>query len=123
MENWGIETTIDLIGCDKKIITSHEKLLQYAEKLVKVIDMIPYLNPIVMHFGQDEKIKGYTLVQFIQTSLISGHFVDETGEAYINIFSCKDYDSILATEFTKNYFEAATYECSRNIRGRRNVPA
>jgi S-adenosylmethionine/arginine decarboxylase-like enzyme len=60
----------------------------------------------VVHFGEDEKVAGYSMVQLIETSLISGHFTNSTNNAYIDIFSCKYYNPLAVEEFTKKFFEA-----------------
>ena len=39
---------------------------------------------------------GYSLVQLIETSAITGHFCDASGDAYLDIFSCKDFDPATA---------------------------
>lgn len=117
---WGIETTIDLVKCNEKAIKTREIVEKFSEQLVKFIDMKSYTNPIVIHFGSCKEVEGFTLVQLIETSLISGHFVNLTCEAYINIFSCKDYNSALAADFTKNYFEAKKMTYKRIERGSRD---
>jgi S-adenosylmethionine/arginine decarboxylase-like enzyme len=48
------------------------------------------------------------MTQFIETSLISGHFADETNSGFIDIFSCKVYDPMKAAQFTKDYFETTS---------------
>ena len=53
--------------------------------------MKAYGEPQIVHFGEDDK-QGYTLVQLIETSNICAHFCDDTGDAYIDVFSCKPYD-------------------------------
>lgn len=117
VKSWGIHTIIDLKECNIDTIKSGDKLIEYANELVDLIDMKPYLDPIIYHFGSEKHIEGYTLVQFIQTSLISGHFVDATGDAYIDIFSCKEYDTDSAIEFTCKFFEAKDYTWHRISRG------
>ena len=47
---------------------------------------------------------GYSLVQLIETSAITGHFCDLSGDAYIDIFSCKDFDAELAVEVVRAAF-------------------
>jgi S-adenosylmethionine/arginine decarboxylase-like enzyme len=42
-------------------------------------------------FGTGNK-KGYTLVQLIETSNITAHFVEETNDVYIDVFSCKPFN-------------------------------
>ena len=41
------------------------------------------------------------MVQLIETSLISGHFANDTNSAYLDIFSCKGYDPAVVEEFSK----------------------
>ena len=69
--------------------------------------MKAYGPPQTPYFGENDEItKGYSLLQFIETSSITGHFSEGTGAAYINIFSCKRYDRAKATEFTGRFFGA-----------------
>jgi len=44
------------------------------------------------------------LVQLIETSNICAHFVDATGEAYIDVFSCKDFDIDVVMETITEFF-------------------
>lgn len=63
-------------------------------------------EPTIIHFGQDNRVAGYSMVQLIETSCISGHFANDTNNAYIDIFSCKEYPPKEAVNFTKKFFEA-----------------
>ncbi|HOJ97602.1 MAG TPA: S-adenosylmethionine decarboxylase [Methanospirillum sp.] len=105
MDSWGIETIIDLYDCNGAIIRDPERIKEYSRKLVDILRMIPYGDPVVVHFGKDDKI-GYTLVQLIETSNITAHFAEDTNSAFINIFSCKDYDVDEAVTFTREFFGA-----------------
>lgn len=114
---WGILTTIDLEGCDPEQIRSEKCISAYVKLLVELIDMKAYGECKIVHFGDDPKVSGFTMVQMIETSLISGHFVNQTNQAYIDIFSCKDYDSGLASKFTQTHFRASKINVQRIIRG------
>jgi S-adenosylmethionine/arginine decarboxylase-like enzyme len=104
-EVFGFELILDCYDCDITIISSKEKLEEYARKLCEVIDMKPYGNPIVEYFGLSEPhTKGYSIVQLIETSSITGHFSEYWGNAYINIFSCKPFEWERAEAFTKDFF-------------------
>lgn len=105
---WGIHTIIDLTNCNEQAIRSQHYIEKFAKQLVTLIDMKSYGEPQVIHFGDCPSVKGYTLVQLIETSLISAHFVELTNSAYIDIFSCKDYDTRAAAKFTKHFFSAET---------------
>lgn len=104
---FGYELVMDLHECDKDIITSEKKLKEYTDKLCKLIKMKKYGSTLLPYFGEKAAYtKGYSLVQLIETSSITGHFSDFWGTAYINIFSCKKYDHILARNFTRQFFKA-----------------
>ena len=104
---FGWELVLDLYDCDQFSISNEEKIRNFGLELCKVIDMIPYGDPLTPYFGENcEHTKGYSLLQFIETSSITGHFSEGTGAAYLNIFSCKPYDAKAAEEFTIKYFGA-----------------
>jgi hypothetical protein len=65
--------------------------------------MKPFGGPQLYHFGEGNKA-GYTLVQLIETSNIMGHFCDETGDAYLDAFSCKDFDAKVIETLAYQYF-------------------
>lgn len=78
---------------------------EYVHQLCELIDMKRFGECQVVHFGEDEKVAGFSMVQLIETSLISGHFANATNSAYLDIFSCKSYDPAVVAEFTKNFFK------------------
>jgi S-adenosylmethionine/arginine decarboxylase-like enzyme len=101
---WGVLTSLDIYGCDPQIIRDTDKIRQFVIELCKLIDMKRFGECMVVHFGEDEHIAGYSMVQLIETSLISGHFANKTNAAYIDVFSCKPYDSQQVARFAKKYF-------------------
>ncbi|MFO7965277.1 MAG: S-adenosylmethionine decarboxylase [Desulfobacterales bacterium] len=104
---FGWELIMDLYGCDPAQIASEAAIRDYAVKLCKLLKMKPYGDPQTPYFGENqEHTKGYSLLQFIETSSITGHFSEHTRAAYINIFSCKWYDMAAAENFTKKHFGA-----------------
>jgi len=106
-ENFGQELILDLFDCDLEIISSKKKIAEYAETLCKKIKMIAYGKPLIPYFGEKKPhTKGYSLVQLIETSSITGHFSEHWKTAYINIFSCKNFDPQIAKDYTKQFFGA-----------------
>ena len=102
-----MELVIDLFDCDPKIISSGKKLKLYVAKLCKLIGMKQYGKTQIPYFGTScDFTKGYSLLQFIETSSITGHFSELWNTAYINIFSCKPFNSKKAKEFTRKFFKA-----------------
>lgn len=109
MGAWGILSSLDLKGCDPELIRSKETIHQYIIELCALIKMKRFGEPQIVHFGEDEMVAGYSMTQLINTSLISGHFANATNAAYIDIFSCKMYDSYLAGEFSQKFFKAEEF--------------
>jgi len=107
---WGLLTSLDLYDCNPDTIRDADKIKQYVVELCTLIDMKRFGDCQVMHFGEEERVAGYSMIQLIETSLISGHFANLTNSAYIDIFSCKAYDPDTVAEFTRKFFEAGFVE-------------
>jgi S-adenosylmethionine decarboxylase len=45
------------------------------------------------------------MTQLIETSLISGHFANQTNTAYLDVFSCKYYNPHEVAAFAKEFFK------------------
>lgn len=113
LNNWGLTAQVDIKGCDSGLVRSREAIQDYVIQLCKLIEMKRHGDVQIIHFGEDERVAGYSMVQFIETSLISGHFANATDSAYIDIFSCKAFNPALVAEFTKEFFKAA--ECDYKV--------
>lgn len=106
MSYWGYHLLLDCSGCRLDAITDPEVLTEWVKTLVKDIEMVPYGEPQVIHFGHNERhLEGWTVIQLIETSNIIAHFNDHTGEGYIDIFSCREFDIDTAVETVQEYFE------------------
>ncbi len=106
-KTYGYELVLDLYRCDPKKIRSKKALQKYVDTLCKLIKMKQYGKTLIPHFGHDKPFtSGYSLVQLIETSSITGHFSELWNSAHINIFSCKTYDPKKAVDFTKKFFGA-----------------
>lgn len=114
---WSYHTLIDLFGCNVELITSREAIEEYVIRLCDLIDMRRYGDPIIVHFGEEERVAGYSLVQLIETSLVAGHFVDADHTAFIDIHSCKPYSVEDAVAFTVEFFQALEHTYSVTERG------
>lgn len=105
---FGQELVLNLYECDLKKISSGEDIKNFVVTLCDdVIFMKRYGEPQIPHFGHDNPITaGYSLVQLIETSSITGHFSEYKKSCYINIFSCKWFDMEKAAAFTQEFFGA-----------------
>lgn len=103
MSYWGYHLIADFGKCVPASIRCRRNIIRFSNTLVKEIDMVPYGDPSVQHFGEGNKA-GFTLVQLIQTSNICAHFVEETNDIYLDVFSCKSFDPKDVERVVKLYF-------------------
>jgi len=102
---WGKHLIIDMSAGDRERVQSAQHISRFVETLVEAIGMQGYGAPLLEHFSEHvPEAAGYSLVQLIETSAITGHFCDLSGDAYIDIFSCKDFDDELAVEVVRAAF-------------------
>lgn len=102
---FGEELIMDLYDCKPEVLRSKKKILEYLNKICKLIKMKKYGKPIIKWFGKDFAT-GFSFVQLIETSSIVGHLSEAFNRAYINIFSCKIFNEKKALNFTKKFFQA-----------------
>ena len=103
---WGLHSAIDLHHCDAATIRDAEKIKQFVYELCDKIGMKRFGECTVVNFGEDEKVAGFSMIQLIETSLISGHFANLTNNVYLDVFSCKYYNPSVVEDFAKGFFEA-----------------
>lgn len=111
MNKYGKELILDIHNCDPKTF-NRKYLKEFFKELCKAIDM----NRAKLVWWDDHGVaeeeqqtlphlKGTSAVQFIMTSSIVIHTLDLLGSVYINIFSCKDFDSELTKTFCEDWFK------------------
>ncbi len=111
MKSYGKELILDLHNCNPATF-NRKSIKQYFEQLCAQIEMEPCKLSWWDDHGVSPKeqqtephLKGTTAVQFIMTSNIVIHTLDLLGAVYINIFSCKDFDSDVAADFSTKWFK------------------
>lgn len=106
-KTFGKELILDLYDCDSKILCSRRKILEYSDKICRLGKFKKYGKPFIERFGFNRDFTvGFSLVQLIESSSITGHFSELWGRAYINIFSCKFFNHGSLAKFTKRFFRA-----------------
>src|SRR3989338_801507 len=113
---WGLAAGIDLHGCNPETIRDAEKIKQFVVELCEKIDMKRFGECTVVNFGEDARVAGFSMSQFIETSMISGHFANQTNTVYLDVFSCKYYNPYIAADFAKEFFGAKDYTLHYNLR-------
>ncbi len=112
---WGLCTAVDLQDCHPDLIRNADHIRRYVVELCELIDMKRFGECQVVDFGEGS-VAGYSMVQLISTSLISGHFANETNHAYLDIFSCKGYDPTVVESFSKEFFGARRSVATATLR-------
>ena len=113
---WGIASAIDIYNCNPIKIRSAETIRRFVIELCDLIEMKRFGDTQVVHFGEDEKVAGFSMVQLIETSLISGHFANLTNAAYLDVFSCKPYLPETVQEFAEEFFGGTHSNLSVTLR-------
>ena len=113
---WGVLTSIDLHDCDGGTIRDAERIRQFVYELCERIGMKRFGECVVVNFGEDERVAGFSMTQLIETSLISAHFANQTNATYLDIFSCKYYNPFEAAEFAREFFKAKEYTLTYTLR-------
>jgi S-adenosylmethionine/arginine decarboxylase-like enzyme len=113
---WGIASAIDIYDCNPLKIRDAEVIRRFVVELCDLIEMKRFGETQVVHFGEDERVAGYSMVQLIETSLISAHFANLTNAVYLDVFSCKAYDPETVQAFAQKYFEGKTSNLSMALR-------
>jgi S-adenosylmethionine/arginine decarboxylase-like enzyme len=101
---WGIASAIDIYDCDPDTIRDDNAIRRFVAELCEFIEMKRFGETQVVHFGEDERVSGYSMVQLIETSLISAHFANLTNTTYLDVFSCKPYDPEKVRDFAQDFF-------------------
>lgn len=101
---WGYHLILNARKCIPMSIRKADNIHAFTKKLVKDIDMVAYGEPQIVMFGTGNK-KGYTLVQLIETSNICAHFVEETNDMYLDVFSCKTFDPYVVKKAVEHHFQ------------------
>ena len=111
MKPYGKELILDLHECDSSTFT-RKSIKKYFIKMCELIDMErcklcwwDYEGHPEEYKKAEAHLKGISAVQFISTSDIRIHTLDEMKRVYLNIFTCKDFAVYKAMDFTKDYFK------------------
>jgi len=113
---WGLIASVDLHGCDPALIRDAEAVKRHVRELCDRIGMKRFGETVVVDFGEDPRVSGFSMTQLIETSLISGHYANQSNTVYLDVFSCKYYNPYEVAEFSKEFFNATDYNLTYTLR-------
>jgi S-adenosylmethionine/arginine decarboxylase-like enzyme len=106
---------INLYNCDSNLIKKKAYINNFFKKICKAINMKTYGRSQIKRFGKG-RLEGISAFQFIETSSITIHFDEVKNKAFIDIFSCREFNAKKAEIFTKDYFKAEKSSLKEIIR-------
>lgn len=110
MTTWGWELQLDMFGCDNNKLKDASFISDFKRKVIPAIDMTAYGDIHLAHFAtHSHEAAGYSSFQFIETSSITGHYAENLGQAYLNVFSCKPFTPQIVINMACEMFDAQSY--------------
>src|SRR3989338_10604164 len=109
---YGQELILNLYDCNIEKISSEKEIRTFVVTLCDdIINMVRYGEAQIPHFGHENPVtSGYSLVQLIETSCVTGHFSEHKRSAYLNIFSCAWFDAEKTSAYCQDFFGAKRCE-------------
>jgi S-adenosylmethionine/arginine decarboxylase-like enzyme len=89
---WGYHLALDCKNCNKDKITDKDFITMFTNHIIKTAEMIPHGQPQIEYLLEGTDNAGYSVLQMITTSNFTAHFIDSSGDAYVDLFSCKKFD-------------------------------
>jgi len=110
MRHWGKHLIVNAHRCGVCHVASANGILAFNSRLLQTLDMKPFGKPFLEKFGEEPHLAGYTLIQPIYTSSITAHFAEQSGDAYLDIFSCKWFDEKAVERLIQDCFNPLTID-------------
>ena len=108
-----ISASIDLHDVDLKMISDPEIIEKFSSDFCEHFNMRAASAPIITNSDDEE---GYTLCQPLKNSLLSAHFSETRGKAYIDIYSSGFYEPRIVSEYCMKYFQAERYSLQVSLK-------
>jgi S-adenosylmethionine/arginine decarboxylase-like enzyme len=104
--HWGYHCLTNGFKGNVDLIKSIDNVRGFVDSLVKDINMVKYGPLWIDRFAtHDPEKAGISFCQMIETSNITGHFCENTGDFYIDIFSCKPFNKEIVQELVAEWFD------------------
>lgn len=103
---WGHHAIFDCKQCDYTLTKNPTYIKNFIKQMLLITHMKAYGEPQIEHIIVDDNqsINGYSAVQLMYTSSLVCHFLDNNGDAYIDFFSCKEFDIKLLKRCINKFF-------------------
>ncbi len=113
---WGVLTSFDIYESNPEIIRDPGHIEQFIRNLCDLIGITRTEDCKITCFRENEHVEGFNMAGCIDTSLISGYFVNTSCTLYLDVFSCKFYDPREVAEFAISFFKGSHYKMQIALR-------
>lgn len=124
MTHFGLHLTVDLYGCDSKILNNRSKIASILNLLVSRLGMKKLMNPVVLSVPPNNQKDpgGYSGFVMIQASHISVHTFPKRKFVSLDAYSCQDFDTQKTEKLIKKFFRGRSVEKNIIVRGKKYPP-
>jgi S-adenosylmethionine/arginine decarboxylase-like enzyme len=92
---WGTLAAIDLHGCGIDRLSDPGRIRAFVPEVIDAIGMRAHGPLLLERFG-DGDLEGWSAMQFIETSSITIHADETSGRCFVDVFSCRPFDPVIA---------------------------
>lgn len=106
---YGYELIVDLHNCNPTLFTQ-ESIKRFCVGLCDLIEMKRedfhvWASDPADYEKDPPHLHGVSVVQFITTSSLVVHTLPKLRYVFVNVFSCKTFDSVVAIDFISDFFD------------------
>lgn len=117
----GNNVIFDCSGCDSKALADEAKVRDFLNYTVEFLGMKKLCEPVVVkHEPAKKQERGITGFVIIAESHVSIHTYPEKSLMFVDIFSCKEFDTEKAASVLEKFFSPEKIEKSTSFRGSYN---
>jgi S-adenosylmethionine decarboxylase len=103
---WGMLAAIDLHGCERSRLEDPGTLRRFVPSLIDAIGMRAH-GPLMLDRFGDGELEGWSAMQFIETSSVTVHTDEVCDRCFVDVFSCRPFDSSAAAAVSVAHFGGA----------------
>ncbi len=98
---------LDFAGCPVERIKDKDLLERFLNQMPERIGMTLIFPAKVIHLDAEDQIdSGFSGFSMLAESHISAHLFSYRGSGFVDIFSCKPFDTALAASYVVDFFQA-----------------
>jgi len=115
---YGPHLMLDLNDCNPEILNDLETCFKLLSELPLQIKMTKITQPYVFRYNADDpEESGITGVVIIAESHISLHTYPKKKFVFVDLFSCKPFDTEMAKNYVVNFFQSKSVKSFIRERG------